>query len=102
MEGLAGGFTPTLGAWRPNQQPPARSSALFSDRSSRSTYSVGVVPPQAVVVLVSPALAWAAAHTLPPPYTALESAPRSSHHAVAPPELRLHEAQCRSPCFGSG
>src|SRR5438067_2397426 len=100
MEGLAGGFTQTPGASRPNLQPPARSSVLFSDRNSHSNYSVGGLWRLAGAERVL--LAWAAAHTPPPPHTAPESAPPASHHAAAPPEPRLHEAQCRSPFFGSG
>src|SRR5258708_13168947 len=96
MEGLACRVTQCPGAWRQNPQPPARSSVLFSNRSSYSSHGAFVASVLSLVGPVSVAPASAATHIPPHPNIDPESAPQSNCRGAAQPELQLRAAQHKS------
>src|SRR5260370_18479262 len=96
MEGFACAVTHTPRAWRQTPQPPARSSALVSNRSSYSSHGAFVASVLTFVGPVSVAPACAATHTPPHPNIDPESAPQSNCRGAAQPELQLRAAQHKS------
>src|SRR5260370_8582592 len=96
MEGFACAVTHTPRAWRQTPQPPARSSALVSNRSSYSSHGAFVASVLTFVGPVSVAPACAATHTPPHPNIDPESPPQSNCRGAAQPELHLPAAQHKS------